>query len=127
MLQNEELNSALVMDYTVADPVYRHSDTDAPQPFSQSDFQKNEELFNDTAWVLTVVGPRVVIPVCKWLSYDDPDLECAIGGAHRRSRIHEILPLRVPARSHKKRMLQSELLTGFFPFRTRHAKPHELH
>ena len=121
MLHFEEITSALVMDITVDCPVY----LEQPGPQDEREkkraarkqldaFTEIEDAFNDVADALTIAGcPRVVIPVCRWFAYDDPDLECALGGGHRRSKLHELLPLRMPAHAHYEVSSAIDSVNGF--------------
>ncbi|KAF7963936.1 hypothetical protein AWV80_04060 [Cupriavidus sp. UYMU48A] len=62
---------------------------------SGKEFLQTHELLNDVALALTVVGPRVVISVSQWFTFDDPEVDEATSGL-RRHRLLEIHPM-VPA------------------------------
>lgn len=56
-------------------------------------YLKQEGLLKDVALLLTLFGPRVVIPAAQWFTYDDPDIEAAcLLSAARRIHFEEVLP-----------------------------------
>lgn len=60
---------------------------------SDEGYLKQMGLLRDITLLLTLFGPRVVIPAAQWFTYDDPDLEAAcLLSAARRTHFEEVLP-----------------------------------
>lgn len=81
-------NSALVICNRIEPFVY---DPENPPNHNADEYTKTDELLLDITLVLTIVGPRVPIPIAQWFTFDDPDLEaCHMGG--RFGKTMEVLP-----------------------------------
>lgn len=89
----QEITAALVLKREIQNAVSPEAETDHGAAMAAA--ESVDRLFQDTSLVLALVGPRVVTPVTRWFTFDDPDIEAATGGGSRATRIHEILPLRM--------------------------------
>ena len=79
--------SALVVERKLV-PVVLDSNTPKPD---DSDLKAKQEVMQEIALVLTLVGPRVSLPLTTWFTFDDPDFEVA---SPTLSPMTEIVPTR---------------------------------
>ncbi|QYY33570.1 hypothetical protein K2O51_31565 (plasmid) [Cupriavidus pinatubonensis] len=93
----QEIKAALILPREIKELISLEPLSENEQQADSVEFQRVEDLFNDATLALTMVGPQPVIPVAKWFTFDDPELELAAGGGQRLTRLHEILPRQIPA------------------------------
>ncbi|ODV42972.1 hypothetical protein AWV79_21715 [Cupriavidus sp. UYMMa02A] len=113
MLGIEGVHAALVLDREIEAAVA--SVAEEPEPAASAAFAQLDRLFEDTSFALSLVGPRVVIPVARWFAFEDLDMQAASGGG-RSSKLHEILPLRSRAPATFDRELAQQVVRDFLAF-----------
>lgn len=92
MLGLQDIDAALVLGRDIQDAVCERPE--APGA-AGDEFARIDRLFADTTLALCLAGPRIVIPVSRWFTFEDPDLQAASGGGGRLSQLHEMLPRRL--------------------------------
>jgi len=81
--------SALMVPFRVERVLHR---PDFDGPAGDDQYLGINDLLNDTALALTVLGPRVTTLAAQWFAFDDEDLELTALGVGRRGHLIEILP-----------------------------------